>query len=187
MRLKNGLTLMAMAALGVVLLVISSFAGGKGTGAAAPVESRAVSEAVGEPSLSSLEREIAARTAAVLEQVRGAGKVVVSVRLRAGPAVTYMDNRTTSRRNTEEKDTAGGTRAIAEENVSIQTVMARRPGGSEEVPVVARVEGAQVDGVVVVAEGACDSVVRERLFGAIQVMLGVPAHRVSVLPMKVGE
>lgn len=186
-RLKNGLMLVAMAALGIILLVMSSFVGERGGGVTGRARADVGSSPAGEDTLSRLERDLAAEAATILGQVRGAGRVVVSVRLRAGPGVSYMDNRTVSRRTTEEKDTAGGTRAIAEENESVQAVMARRPQGSEEAPVVARVERAPVDGVVVVAEGASDSVVRQRLFEAVQVMLGVPAYRVSVLPMKVGE
>jgi stage III sporulation protein AG len=186
-KLQHNLRLLALAGLGVILLVVAPlFARGKEDRGQA-VERVVQAAPPVETSLGRLEKEMAAEAAEVLSRIRGAGRVVVSVRLRSGPGVTCADNRTVSRRSTEERDTAGGTRTIAEENESVQVVMTRKVQEGEETPVVTRVERPEVDGVVVVAEGAANSTIKAELFRAAQVLLGVPAHRVTVLPMKAGE
>lgn len=187
LRLSNGVRLVLLAALGVLLLAVASLVTpGRPTQTGVRTEKEGGVPAV-DDALATLEKQMAREAEYLLSRVAGAGRVAVSVRLRSGPGASYLGDRTVSHRTTEEKDTAGGTRTITERNESVQTVMARRTGSGNEGPVVSRLEGAQVDGVVVVAEGAADSRVKADIARAVEVMFGVPAHRISVLPMKVGE
>ncbi|NPV70864.1 MAG: hypothetical protein HPY55_09505 [Firmicutes bacterium] len=179
--------LVALAALGVLLIVAGPLLAPGGRAKPIEEQNAAAPAATVDGSLAALEREFAREAEWVLGRVAGAGKVVVSVRLRSGPGYLYRDNRNSTQRKTEERDTSGGTRTVTETVESYQAVMARRPQGGEESPVVTGVHRAEVDGVVVVAEGASDSKVKADLFRAVQVMLGVPAHRVTVLTMKAGE
>ena len=51
-------------------------------------------------------------------------------------------------------------------------------------PVVIMEERPKAVGVIVVAEGADNLAVREQVANAIQVLLDIPAHKVTVLPME---
>lgn len=126
------------------------------------------------------EKELSARLQSMLEKIEGAGNVRVTVRLAASTRESYAINTTTGKKNTVEKDQGGGTRTITENTGTSQLVMARN--GQGDSPVVEMETASQVAGVLVVADGAADPRVRERLFDAVRVALNVEAHRIMVLP-----
>lgn len=187
-KMNGWLRLVGIGALGVLLIVAAPLFSPRDAGPGPTEETGPAPSSRGaEGSLTAIERELAREAEQVLGSVAWAGRVVVSVRLKTGPTYRYIDNRNSTQRKTEERDTAGGTRTITETVESYQPVIARKLQGGEESPVVSGVQREEVDGVVVVAEGAFDSRVRADLFRAAQIMFGVPAYRVTVLPMKAGE
>lgn len=118
----------------------------------------------------------------VLSLIAGAGEVTVSITYRSGPRQEVMQDVSRTVRRTEEKEAGGAVRVTEEEQESVQAVMAR-PGGQEQ-PVVSREQAPEIAGVLVVASGARDPVVREMLSRAVQTLLGLPAHRVQVVPAR---
>ena len=122
----------------------------------------------------------------VLGQIRGSGRVVVSVTLSGGPESILAGTKTRTTRRTGEKDKTGVTRIVEEENDSGQPVIARLNTAGEK-PVVTRVAAPQVEGVLIVSSGATDPRVRAEMARAAQVLFSVPLHKVTVLPMKGGE
>lgn len=117
--------------------------------------------------------------ASTLAQIKGAGEVVVQVSLEGGSSISYATNSQQEVRTSEEKDPTGVTRTSQETRNEAQVVMARE-GGSER-PVIAGETLPVVRGVLVVATGAQDPSIKERLAQAVQVLLGLPAHKVMVL------
>lgn len=178
---KTLLKLGLLAGLGVVLLITGHLVRvpvtgplpgqsgneGRPTGAAVPVTAP------------SYQKDLEAQLAATLTQVQGAGEVVVQVSLEGGGSVSYATNLQQENRTTEEKDGNGLTRSSQETRNEAQVVMARE-GGTER-PVVAGQTPPSVRGVLVIASGARDPAVKERLAQAVQVLLGLPAHKVMVL------
>jgi len=130
--------------------------------------------------LGALETAMAADVADILSQVAGAGRVAVRVTLASGPQQVLASDNTVRASRTEETDNQGGTRTITQEDDSQATVVLGY-GGAEQV-VVLQLCRPEVAGVLVVADGAVDPAVRERLAAAVQVFLGIPAHKVLVLP-----
>jgi stage III sporulation protein AG len=114
----------------------------------------------------------------ILARIEGAGRVTVFLTLEDEAEVIYARNEEVSRRTTNEEDSQGGVRQQLEYDSRGQLVFVQT-GGQEE-PVVVKVIKPRVRGVLVVAEGAGNSLVRERLTHAVQGALDLPAYKITV-------
>ncbi|SHK06940.1 hypothetical protein [Desulforamulus aeronauticus] len=181
--------LAATALIGICLL----FAGGLGKDNAAKVPTPEKEHAVAKQERQTTEQKamateedyLAEKVCKMLEEVEGAGKVKVTVRLDTSTQTEYAINTSTGKKTTQEKDQSGGTRVLTEDTDTGQLVLVTRNG--EETPVMSREIAPNVAGVLVVAEGASDPEVKARLFRATQVALGVESHKVIVMARKAGE
>ncbi len=185
----RGLWLLALAALGVTILVISSFIGGdqetKAPGGQT-LQREGNVNAAPEPARSEMtaeEEQLSRMLCEMLSRVEGAGKVEVSVRLSATTRSEYAANDTTGKKTTEEKDQGGGMRTTTEDTGSSQLVMNRNGSGGEQ-PVVERRIAPQIAGVLVVAAGAGNARVKANLYEATRVAIGVEPQKILVLPME---
>lgn len=124
-----------------------------------------------------LEKSLSQQISNILSQVEGAGNVSVSVSLEAGPETDFAENVTSDTSTIEEKDTSGGTRTTSTMNNKTEVVFAQNQNN----PLIIKEKGAQIRGVLVVAEGARDSEIKIKLNHAVQAMLNLPAHRIMVL------
>lgn len=141
-----------------------------------------------ETELTATARELEAQLQGILERVTGAGRVAVSISLKASPLKEFATNTKTTKHSIEEKDQGGGSRVTTDSNEDATLVMARNGQvGGGEAPVVARESQPEIQGVVVVAEGACDALVRLRLSQAVETLWGLAPHQVQVLPMAPGR
>lgn len=131
-------------------------------------------------SVADLESMIERHLERILSHIQGAGEVTVAVSLQTGATYVYGYDETQMSQTTQERDANGGTRTVTETNSSKEAVVVTQ--GTTSQPVVVTVELPPLDGVVVVATGARDSHVKALLARAVQVLYGVPAHRVEVLP-----
>ena len=117
-----------------------------------------------------------------LLQIAGVGKVSVMIYFEGGseslPAMNINDNN----KKTEEKDSQGGVRTTTEINKSQNIVVISE--GSSNKPFIIRQVNPAVGGVMVVAEGADNAEIRERIHNAVKTVLNIPANKVSVMPMK---
>jgi stage III sporulation protein AG len=120
--------------------------------------------------------------AAMLHRVKGVGEVAVFVTLDSGPVYQYGENEETTGRSTREEDSGGGSRSIEETTVSRQIVVTRE--NNTDKPVITREIQPAIRGVIVIAEGAENPVLREQIARALQAGLNIAAHRITVLPMK---
>jgi len=186
---RRNLWLMGLAALGVLLLVFSGTRGGSTTSGQQPSRQEMPELASQEQfagSISLEEKKLSERICALLSRVEGAGRVEVSVKLSGSSSVDYAVNSTIGKKTTQEQDQSGGTRLTTENTESGQLVMNRNGSGGEQ-PVVERETAPRVAGVLVVAEGAGDALVKARLFEAARVALGIEPQKIAVMPMEVGE
>ncbi len=115
----------------------------------------------------------------ILSRILGAGKVTVAVSLATGATYVYGYDESQTSQTTQEHDGSGGTRTVTQTDSTRETVVVAQ--GSSSQPVIVRVDLPPLAGVVVVASGANDSRVKALLSQAVQVLYGVPAHRVIVL------
>jgi len=122
---------------------------------------------------SRLEREVAA----VLTQIKGAGRVVVDLHLGATEETTWL-YREERQERVAPTEQGGETRELT---IRREPVFQRKSGG-EEAPVYSGKKAPVINGVLVVAEGASDPALQRQLGEAAAVLLGVALHRVIVLP-----
>lgn len=147
-----------------------------------PEASPAVAREVRELSVEELEHKYEEELKSMLEEVVGAGRVSVMVNLDSTGELVIEKNVQDRRQTTDERDRQGAARQIEESNINRQAVIYRK--GNEEVPLVLMQKRPQVRGVIIVAEGAENPQLKAWILEAVQRGLGVPPHRVAILPRK---
>ncbi len=118
--------------------------------------------------------DIEKRLSELLSNVQGAGVVSVMVYADTSSEVVPAYN---NQQETREDATNGGTSSQLSENKELAL-------SGDDTPVVLKVIIPQIRGVVVVAEGADDLLVKEQLNNAVCTLLGIPEHRVQILKHK---
>lgn len=137
-------------------------------------------------SLAAAESDLERRLEVILSSIAGCGEVQVTVTMAAGPEHTYAQNVAKQNRTTEERDQSGGNRLTTELNEDGNLVLLRAVSGGKEEPVLIRSTRPEIAGVLVLAEGAKNPSLREELMRAVETVLAVPAHKVTVLPKESG-
>jgi len=116
----------------------------------------------------------------ILGKLKGVGKVNVMVTLENTQEKITATNTTKVTENTLENDSEGGTREVHREDLTVQAVT---KGNDGSLLVVKEIKPT-VQGVIVVAEGAEDPVIKEILYEAVKTVLGVKGNKVQVYSSK---
>jgi len=111
--------------------------------------------------------------------VEGAGAVRVMLGFSTVAETVFAVDTTANESLTREVDAQGGTRDTQQSNQTQQTVLVPGNGGTQ--PLVLRETVPTVEGIVIIAQGGGDAIVRANLTRAAQAMLGLDAHRIQVL------
>jgi len=115
----------------------------------------------------------------ILGKINGAGNVSVLITYTSSketiPAYDVKQNTS----DTQEKDNIGGIRNSKTNNNESQMVFEEASGGIKK-PVILKEIPPEIKGVLIVAEGASDLVVKESLARAAQVVLDVPVYKIQV-------
>jgi stage III sporulation protein AG len=114
------------------------------------------------------------RLSELLSQVEGAGQVSVMIYADTSSEQIPAYNNEQDTRNDERTD--GKSSEISETKELALS--------GDDTPVILKVMVPQIKGVVVVAEGAGDMLIREQLNNAVCTLLGIPEHRVQILKHK---
>ena len=141
-------------------------------------ESVQVSEESTSGSVERSQQNISQELENILSQVKGAGQVRVSISLNSDGLKSYASNTKNDVRETVEQDNKGGDRQVREENISSEIAVS---GGSA---LLVEEKAPQITGVLVVADGANDPVVKEELGEATAALLNLSPHQIRVLPRK---
>lgn len=118
-----------------------------------------------------------------LMQLHGVNRVHVAVTLAGGSRKVLAESVMSERRVSEVPGSAERTVVLDEKNSS-QPVLVRSEQSRQEDPIVLVEYLPAIEGVVVVTDAAEDSRVRLEIGRAVATLLGVPAHRVYVLPQR---
>ncbi len=118
----------------------------------------------------------------VLSKLDGAGNVEVLITLQASEEKIVEKDIPVVRSNTEETDSAGGTRTVSNVDMGESTVYSNVDNNSQ--PYVIQTISPRIEGVVVLAEGAGSGNVSINLTEAVQVLFGVEAHKIKVMKME---
>lgn len=121
---------------------------------------------------------IESRLEEILKKIKGVGDVNVMITFEDTAEKVPVFNTTQTIERTDEKDAQGGTREITREDLSQQ--IAHESGSSSLM--IAKETNPRVRGVIVVAEGAENIEIKEKLYSAVKTVLGVTGNRVEVYP-----
>lgn len=118
----------------------------------------------------------------ILSEIDGAGKVQAWVTLAGSSEKVLMQEKDEEESILEESDSVGGTRTEEKSNINNTTVI-----NSNGEPYVLKTLQPEVEGVLVVAEGGNNSVVKKNISEAVEVLFGIDAHRIKVAKKKMEE
>jgi stage III sporulation protein AG len=114
------------------------------------------------------------RLAGLLSQVEGAGQVKVMIYADSSSEQIPAYNNEQDTRNDQ---SSNGTSSEISETRELAL-------SGDDTPVILKIIVPQIKGVVVVAEGANDLLIKEQLNTAVCTLLGIPEHRVQILKHK---
>lgn len=118
-----------------------------------------------------------------LRYVEGVGKVKVLITLKgSGQKIVEKDD-TQENSQTQENDSAGGSRVTGENRIEKSTVYTVNDKG-QNIPYVVSTIPPAVEGVVVIAQGAHRQGVEENIIDAIQVLFDIDANKIKIVKMK---
>lgn len=182
-------TVLIIGLVGIGILLVSSFFEQKSTHlshstpttqSASSTHGSASSKENANDSIEVYEKEYERELEEALGHIIGVDDVSVVVNLDSTEEdVVQMDERQ-SEQVTTETDTRGGNRSIRQDNNDRKPAFYRSEQG--EKPLVVKRLKPKVRGVLVVARGVENLQVKEIVIQAVQRILDVPLHRISVLP-----
>lgn len=127
-------------------------------------------------------RQLEQQLREILTRMEGVGQVRVMITLKSSRELVVEKEQPYLRSSTTENDAQGGSRTVHQFETEENTVY--RTSGSESEPYVIKTLPPQVEGVVVVAEGAGSGTVNRTIVELVQALFGVEAHKVKVVKME---
>ena len=117
----------------------------------------------------------------ILEKIEGVGKVKVLITYSKTNETIPMYNEDNSQKDTEEKDTGGGTRKIIETDVKRQIIYQENNG--QKTPIIQSITSPKIEGAVIAAQGAGNATVKTNIIQAAQAVTGIASHKIQVFTM----
>lgn len=115
------------------------------------------------------------RLTSILKEINGAGDVSVMITYDNSEEIEPAYNSNSTTETTSETDSSGGERTV--ETFSENKTMVTSDSSN---PVIIKTKEAKVKGVIVVAEGAIDPLVKQTLYEAVQTALQISGHQVQI-------
>lgn len=122
------------------------------------------------------------RLTQALNQTAGVGEVQVMITLKASRELVVEKEQPVRHSTTHESDSLGGDRTVSEVDSDENTVY--RTDGSLSEPYVVKTLPPQIEGILVVAEGAGSGTVNRTIVEIVQALFDIEAHKVKVVPRK---
>lgn len=120
------------------------------------------------------------KLASILSQLKGVGKVDVMITLESTVEKVTAKDTTKVIENSIEEDAEGGTRKIEKEDLTIKVVT---KGNNDGLLIVKEIKP-KIQGVIVMAEGADDPLLKESLYEAVKTVLGIKGNKVQIFSSK---
>lgn len=119
----------------------------------------------------------------ILSEIAGAGKVSVMITYLSGSEKVPAYDIRKSENNTNEEDDRGGSRVITQKDSDEKIAYEEIQSGMKK-PIILKEKEPEVKGVVIVADGAAEPIVKENMIRAVQTLMDVPVHKVQVFTRK---
>ena len=129
--------------------------------------------------LTAYTKEQEQRLAQILSQIDGAGSVEVMITLKSSSEKVLDKDIESDQEATTERDSQGGTRQTSRSNKKESTVY--NGNNTDESPYVSKELSPQVEGVVVLADGGGNAVVKENISGAVQALFDIEPHKIRIM------
>lgn len=142
-------------------------------------------EGFGETDMKEYAAYLEKRLTEALSRMEDVGKVEVMITLKSSRELVVEKEEPVSRSTTNEKDSQGGSRIVSETQAGENTVY--RTEGNASEPYVIKTLTPQIEGVLVVAQGAGQGTVNRTIVEIAEALFGVDAHKVKVVKMGSGE
>ncbi len=118
----------------------------------------------------------------ILSSVEGVGAVDVMVTLAASEEkITLKDSQNTTD-ITQEKDSNGGSRIQNNSSLREENILIEKDDSQE--PYIIEIQSPEIEGIVVVAQGAGSGAVNAEIIEAIVALFPIEAHKIKVMRMK---
>ena len=114
----------------------------------------------------------------ILETIQGVGKVNVFINYSESSETVAMYNENSKTSTTEETDTAGGKRVIEQKDMQKDLVYQENDG--DKIPITQKTVQPKIEGAIITAEGANNSVVKADIIQAVQAVTGLATHKIQV-------
>lgn len=118
----------------------------------------------------------------VLGKVEGIGEVDVMITLKSSKELVTLKDSPYTQESMNEVDGEGGSRISSSVSKEDTTVIVNGTSGNN-VPYVIKEIEPEVSGVVVIAKGGENILVKAEITEAVQVLFNVPAHKIKVMTM----
>lgn len=126
--------------------------------------------------------ELEERLEGLLTQVEGIGKVQVMITVTSTTERIVLKDGQEEWESSTEQDSEGGSRVKENRAAEHETVLI--DGESGDVPYITKEIYPEIEGVVVIAQGSGTGTVDLDILAAVQVLFGVPAHKIKIMKMK---
>lgn len=117
----------------------------------------------------------------ILEKIEGVGKAKVLITYSKTNETIPMYNEDTSQKDTEEKDTSGGTRKVIETDVKKEIIYQESNG--EKQPITKSIVSPKIEGAIITAKGAGNAMVKANIIQAVEAVTGISTHKIQVFSM----
>lgn len=131
----------------------------------------------------SYEEQLEQRLSEALSQVSGVGRTRVLITLETTGEQVVEKDEPGSSQTVQEKDASGGSRETTERSWSESTVYREESDGSK-VPYVVKELEPQIQGVLVIAEGGGNPVIRQEILEAVEALFPIEAHKIKIMKME---
>jgi stage III sporulation protein AG len=171
--------------LGVVMLIVASSLPGLKT---AESSGNTATDVKGDSKLFkesglSYEKGLEIRLKGLLGAVEGVGSVEIMITISNGAEIIMAEDETESQSVIYENDASGGTRQSTTTNRDARKILVPGEQGMQE-PLVLKELKPSIQGVIIVAQGGGNVLVKEALINAATTALGIEPHKVQVFKMK---
>lgn len=115
----------------------------------------------------------------ILSKIKGVEKVSVLITYSETQKLVPLYNENSSKSSTEEKDNDGGERKIESTDINKEVV-----SDSNQTPITEKIVYPKMEGAIIIAKGADNIVVKEKIISAVEAATGLPVHKIQVFEMK---
>ena len=116
----------------------------------------------------------------ILQKISGVGRVEVLITYEDEGRIVIEKDTVVSEELIQESDSNGGSRTTTTTRSENETVY-----GKSEIPYVVQEFSPTVKGILIVAEGGDNAVIKEKIMETVQALFGLDVHKISIMKMEV--